>query len=47
MAAAGCSSLPDSVRGRFARAGTTASDANAQQPANSSAYPQETDEGKF
>ena len=47
LAAAGCSSLPDSVRGPFAHAGTTASDADAQEPVNNSPYPQETDEGKF
>ena len=47
FAAAGCSSLPDSVRGPFAHAGTTATDANAQEPASSSPFPQETDEGKF
>ena len=45
--AAGCSSLPDRVRGPFAHAGTTANDASAQEPANSSPYPEETDEGKF
>ena len=49
VALAGCASLPDSVRGPFARsgAGHTQSDADVHQPASSSPYPQATDEGKF
>ena len=47
LATAGCSSLPDRIRGPFAHAGTTATDADAQQPASSSPFPEETDEGKF
>jgi starvation-inducible outer membrane lipoprotein len=48
LALAGCSSLPDSVRGPHARAGAghTQSDADEQRPA-ASPYPQVTDQGKF
>jgi len=47
VALAGCASLPDSVRGPFARSSHTQSDADVHQPASSSPYPQATDEGKF
>ncbi|HEY3073596.1 MAG TPA: hypothetical protein VGJ74_00335 [Burkholderiales bacterium] len=46
LALAGCASLPDSVRGPFARAGHSVSDADVHAPAGSP-FPQATDEGKF
>jgi starvation-inducible outer membrane lipoprotein len=47
-ALAACSSLPDSVKGPFARSaqgGTTAD--TVDQGTNTSAFPAKTDEGKF
>lgn len=49
-AISGCSSLPDSIKGPFARAGQTATDAGPSHTEVSpefSPYPAETDEGKF
>jgi starvation-inducible outer membrane lipoprotein len=42
----GCSSLPDSVTGPFAKLKTTVSDVDVHQP-EGSPYPQAVDEGKF
>ena len=45
-AISGCASLPDSIKGPFARSSHTASDAGVQHP-EVSPYPQATDQGKF
>jgi len=45
-AIAGCASLPDSIKGPFARSGQTATDASPNQ-SEVSPYPAATDEGKF
>jgi starvation-inducible outer membrane lipoprotein len=45
-AISGCSSLPDSIKGPFARSGQTATDAGPSHT-EVSPYPAETDEGKF
>jgi len=42
----GCSSLPDSVTGPFAKLKTTVTDIDVHQP-DGSPFPQVTDEGKF
>jgi starvation-inducible outer membrane lipoprotein len=46
LAIAGCASLPDSIKGPFARSGQTATDVSANHD-ETSPYPAETDEGKF
>jgi starvation-inducible outer membrane lipoprotein len=46
LAICGCASLPDSVRGPFARSSQTASDADVNHY-EVSPFPAETDEGKF
>jgi starvation-inducible outer membrane lipoprotein len=46
LAVSGCASLPDSIKGPFARVAHTASDADVQQP-EARPYPQATDQGKF
>ena len=45
-AISGCASLPDSVKGPFARSNQTATDVD-QNHNEVSPYPAETDEGKF
>jgi starvation-inducible outer membrane lipoprotein len=45
-AISGCASLPDSIKGPFARADQTVTDAGNNHT-EISPYPAETDEGKF
>ena len=42
-----CESLPDSIKGPFARSGQSEIDAGTTQTPEVSPYPAETDEGKF
>lgn len=46
LAISGCASLPDSIKGPFARSGQTATDVE-QNHSEVSPFPAETDEGKF
>jgi len=46
VAISGCASLPDSIRGPFARSGQTVTDVS-QNPVEDAAFPAATDEGKF
>ncbi len=46
LAVSGCASLPDNIKGPFARLAHTVTDENVHQ-AEGSAYPQATDQGKF
>jgi len=46
IALSGCSSIPDSIKGPFARHGSTVSDAGTQPP-EVSPFPRVTDQGKF
>jgi starvation-inducible outer membrane lipoprotein len=45
-AVSGCASLPDSIKGPFARSAHTASDVDVHQP-EVNPFPQATDQGKF
>ncbi len=46
LALAGCTSLPDSATGPFARLAHTITDVDVHEPAGSP-FPQATDQGKF
>ena len=46
LAISACASLPDSIKGPFARSGQTVTDVD-QNHSDVSPYPAETDEGKF
>ena len=46
VAASGCSSLPDSIKGPFARVESTLNDISVEAP-ESSPYPKATDQGLF
>ncbi len=46
LAVSGCASLPDNIKGPFARLTHAVTDANLHQ-AEGGPYPQATDQGKF